>query len=310
MGSPLRFADPDGTLVDSYGYDEFGADLYDNQGLSQPFGFTGYAADGVSGTYFAQAREYDPRSSRMLSPDPHWDLGNMIYGDRWYAPAGAPVPDIGAMAQSGAPYIYAMNNPIRYIDPTGSKAGDKFTSSREAAIDWARENYGFTKYTRMEMHSYMLITWEEDADGNTSLYYTYTKASLGGFHAISGRKIYRDMAEASGAVVVGEIHSHPGGGAYGFSPHDKHTAERLGYPVYVVAPGKDGVYINKYFETREGYKEISIARNIKFKPLSQVEKDIVKERLQEKWDEHIKESHTCKCGNKAWPNEDNKGYSN
>ena len=31
---------------------------YDRQGEEQPFGYTGYRFDDVSGTYFAQAREY------------------------------------------------------------------------------------------------------------------------------------------------------------------------------------------------------------------------------------------------------------
>ena len=57
MGSPIRLADEEGILRDSYGYDEFGNDLYGNQGVAQPFGYTGYRHDQISGTYFAQARE-------------------------------------------------------------------------------------------------------------------------------------------------------------------------------------------------------------------------------------------------------------
>jgi RHS repeat-associated protein len=69
LGSPLRFIDGMGATIDSYGYDEFGADLYGNQGTAQPFGYTGYAMDSVAGTYFAQAREYVPTIGRFSGVD-------------------------------------------------------------------------------------------------------------------------------------------------------------------------------------------------------------------------------------------------
>ena len=69
LGSPLRIEGEDGRLRESYGYDEFGRDLYGNQGKVQPFGYTGYQHDIVAGTYFAQAREYERESGRFLSQD-------------------------------------------------------------------------------------------------------------------------------------------------------------------------------------------------------------------------------------------------
>ncbi|MDE5699119.1 MAG: hypothetical protein K2I96_17215 [Lachnospiraceae bacterium] len=51
--------------MSAYGYDEFGVDLYDpeaeqyrgkrysRRGERQPFGYTGYRHDDISGTYFA-----------------------------------------------------------------------------------------------------------------------------------------------------------------------------------------------------------------------------------------------------------------
>jgi len=69
LGSPLRFADAGGALVDSYAYDEFGNDLTRNQGAAQPFGYTGYRRDSLAGTYFAQAREYDPSAGRFTARD-------------------------------------------------------------------------------------------------------------------------------------------------------------------------------------------------------------------------------------------------
>jgi len=78
---------------------------------------------------------YDPRSSRMLSEDPHWNVGNMIYGDdpefvletdEDDDPLGlnkytykAYRPDYNAIMQSGNLYVYGLNNPVRFFDPSG-----------------------------------------------------------------------------------------------------------------------------------------------------------------------------------------------
>ena len=76
LGSPLRVLYATGR-GSAYGYDEFGNDLHDmhgadsfgtpyaKQGEEQPFGYTGYRYDGDSGTYFAQAREYDAGRGRF-----------------------------------------------------------------------------------------------------------------------------------------------------------------------------------------------------------------------------------------------------
>ena len=69
LGSPIRLMDQDGEAEESYGYDEFGQDLYGNQGMVQPFGYTGYQADRITGTYYAQAREYRAGLGRFAAVD-------------------------------------------------------------------------------------------------------------------------------------------------------------------------------------------------------------------------------------------------
>lgn len=89
--------------------------------ISQPFGFTGYMFDPIANTSFAQAREYKPEIGRFTSTDPHWHLGNMIYGDMnhepWEIHNGG--PDQFAIRQSGNLYDYTLGNPVNYIDPDG-----------------------------------------------------------------------------------------------------------------------------------------------------------------------------------------------
>ena len=69
LGSPLRIEDSAGTIKENYGYGAFGEDLYQNQGKMQPFGYTGYQRDEVSGTYYAQAREYLAENGRFAGQD-------------------------------------------------------------------------------------------------------------------------------------------------------------------------------------------------------------------------------------------------
>ena len=69
LGSPIRFIGADGILLDSYVYDEFGKDITGNQGIAQPFGYTGYCYDNIAETYFAQAREYEPLVGRFTARD-------------------------------------------------------------------------------------------------------------------------------------------------------------------------------------------------------------------------------------------------
>lgn len=124
-----------------YLQDELGSpSSYDRQGGEQPFGYTGYRYDEVSGTYFAQAREYQPENGRFTAEDVHWKAYNSTYGDKWESN----MPDLNAIRQSNNLYVYVMNNAVRYIDLLGAKAGDAFASMDDAAIDFAETTNGIS----------------------------------------------------------------------------------------------------------------------------------------------------------------------
>ena len=129
MGSPVRVSGYDGTesMTDgnhdataaylTYGYDEFGNDLartisreleedgipspYTMQGEGQPFGYTGYRYDTDSGTYFAQAREYQPEVGRFIAED------GKIY-----------IKYFNTISINQ--YIYCWNAPMTYTDLEGT----------------------------------------------------------------------------------------------------------------------------------------------------------------------------------------------
>ena len=97
LGSPIRLMG--GAQNTPLAYDEFGVLLVEVGNIDNPFGFTGYQMDSISGLYYAQARYYNPLISRMLSPDPV--KGNVVN------------------PQSINAYIYVLDNPLKYTDPLG-----------------------------------------------------------------------------------------------------------------------------------------------------------------------------------------------
>ena len=92
--------------------------------------YTVHPYDQVLGLYFAQARMYDAQGRRFLASDPHWNPGNMFYGDEPWVLAYINVPDITAIMQSSNLYVYVINNPVKWIDPSGLwMVGDDYLSA-------------------------------------------------------------------------------------------------------------------------------------------------------------------------------------
>ena len=92
LGSPIRLLGDEGNIAQVF--DEFGVTKFEND--TQPFGFTGYQWDKVSGLQYAQARYYSPVLGRFGAEDPIKDRIN------WYD--------------------YCGGNPINFIDPDGLRA--------------------------------------------------------------------------------------------------------------------------------------------------------------------------------------------
>lgn len=116
LGSPLHLGNAAGAVTEDYGYDVFGEDIYTEKDMiadsllcgKQPFGFTGYERDVVSGLYYAQARRYDAKNGRFTGRD-------IIKGN------------IGKL-QSQNEYSYCLGNPLAYVDKDG-KAPDRTDGS-------------------------------------------------------------------------------------------------------------------------------------------------------------------------------------
>ena len=188
LGSPLRVSGigaEEGTLSGrssylSYGYDEYGNDLgreleeegipnpYDVQGEEQPFGYTGYQYDEISGTYFAQAREYQLRNGRFTAED-------VVKGK-------------GIVPETLNQYNYCRNNSLLYVDFDGRDvwyfydpeafAGDKMEKEVEADIELLEEKYDTEVHTvTLNSREDFYNGWNAMEDGNIDAVLIYTHAN-------------------------------------------------------------------------------------------------------------------------------------
>ena len=81
------------------------------------FRYCGEYFDKETATVYLRARYYNPSTGRFISRD--------SFAGRRSDPLSLNL------------YTYCGNNPIRYIDPSGHKKGDKFKTMDEAAKDFA-----------------------------------------------------------------------------------------------------------------------------------------------------------------------------
>ena len=81
-----------------------------------PYLFNGKEMDEETGLYYYGARYYDARTSVWLSVDP-----------------------LAEKYPSWSPYVYAFNNPINYIDPSGMEGEDPPSKEKTKAIETAKK---------------------------------------------------------------------------------------------------------------------------------------------------------------------------
>ncbi len=91
--------DETGNITATYYYDAFGVVTEETGNANNPIRYAGYQYDEETGHYYLNARYYDPTIARFLTED------------TFKGYADDPL--------SLNLYTYCVNNPIRYIDPTG-----------------------------------------------------------------------------------------------------------------------------------------------------------------------------------------------
>ena len=99
LGSPVVITNSSGDVVKEYDYFPFGKISEETGSLANTHKFTGKELDNPTALYYFGARYYDPGIGRFITPDP-----------------GQPNLNDPQMLN---PYVYCLNNPLRYVDPTG-----------------------------------------------------------------------------------------------------------------------------------------------------------------------------------------------
>ena len=135
-GDVAFITDGSGAIVNTYSYNAYGTALICDEKVSNAFRYTGEYYDAESGLYYLRARYMNPETGTFTQEDTY--QGN-IYD-----------------ALSLHKYLYAQDNPVSYIDPTGNMC-----TLVEAAISvggWAMETAG--KIWAAVKAIKAIVTWE------------------------------------------------------------------------------------------------------------------------------------------------------
>jgi len=249
-GDVVSLVNEDGLLW-RYDYSAFGVERKvpgfgaERAKPNNPWRFNGEYLCSASGLVYLRNRWYEPRTGRFTQEDPYWNLGNMQDG-------------IWSIRQSSNLFAFGMNNPIRWIDPSGLSADDpshadaiipnawvhtlgpyaRFSSTTEAATDWGRNTFATSNFIGREQAA--IIFRMSSSNG---YFYSYTYSVEGttigvpspdALVHLPGWDIYNMPQMLTGTweygdytvTVVGLAHSHPNyigryneeTGSYSFDP--------------------------------------------------------------------------------------------
>ncbi|WP_372008773.1 RHS repeat-associated core domain-containing protein [Paenibacillus chitinolyticus] len=98
-GDVIELRDAGGALLNQYTYDLWGNPTMVQEKVSNPFGYSGEYWDNTAKLQYLRARWYDPGMGRFLNED--------TYQGQLNSPLSLNL------------YTYVLNNPLRYIDPSG-----------------------------------------------------------------------------------------------------------------------------------------------------------------------------------------------
>ncbi len=121
LGSVAAITDKNGKVAAKYDYEPFGR-FKETTGstINNPYTFTGREYDSETGLYFYRARYYDAKIGRFVSEDP-LNLAS-IQLPLNASPSASIIlslQDLLILPAKFHLYVYAGNNPVNLIDPTG-----------------------------------------------------------------------------------------------------------------------------------------------------------------------------------------------
>ncbi|WP_157468591.1 RHS repeat domain-containing protein [Desulfatibacillum aliphaticivorans] len=213
LGSSTVVTDDSGAVVEQADYRPFGEDRFYTGSVATPtpYKYTDQELDESTGLYNYDARHYDPAIGRFISPD-------------------SLIPNLYDPQQLN-PYAYCSNNPLRYTDPTGNKAGTPFSHPDMAMRDFAICYNGISINIGRELETQVFCV-NNYGDKKEYVYTTpmVNKATTGTIEIEAGQHVEK-LIHTHGEYLPGTDE--------GVSPGDKTAAENL-----EESPLKPGVKLN------------------------------------------------------------------
>ena len=161
-----------------------------------------------------------------MAEDTHWNPSNMIYGSD--PDKDNPIPDVSAIIQSSNLYTYSMNDPVNFVDPSGSaiiltgitsKNDERFVNLQlltddklDVDLKTGRVSYEKSKNVDREVASNLVRDVIDDA----------MKCEITIYNQSNGTT--RNMRDANGNVTKTQIFFNPN-----YSPSEWSYVEGEGY---------------------------------------------------------------------------------
>jgi RHS repeat-associated protein len=142
LGSPRMMTDQLGNVIWRQDYYAFGAD-YNTSATGNTHKFTGHVQDVATGQYYAKARYFTTNNGRWSQPEPLLK--------------GVPAKSFLGNPQKLNPYVYCLNNPIKFYDPNGLKI--QYAPELEEYIKQAKKSKTFSKmFENLDKDETILLT--------------------------------------------------------------------------------------------------------------------------------------------------------
>gem|GEM_PF-2575922 len=106
LGDVVALMNQAGQVLRRYRYSAFGVEFDQDQADTNPWRYRGEYFDTETGMIYLRARFMNPRTGRFITADPHWGVHNMQNC-------------VLSMLQAGNLFLYTLNNPLKWIDPSG-----------------------------------------------------------------------------------------------------------------------------------------------------------------------------------------------
>ncbi|MFX3646855.1 MAG: polymorphic toxin-type HINT domain-containing protein [Paenibacillus sp.] len=182
-GDITELRDVNGELLNRYDYDIWGNTLSKEEKVHNPFRYSGELWDDTTELQYLRARWYNPAEGRFLNED--------TYNGELDDPLTQNL------------YTYVLNNPLRYVDPTGNKQCEGATTCEGDSVETKLRNM---IYNKLQAGSYNNVDQFAYDIGTLMIHIDQKKAGLT-FNADT-RNLYRKMAKLAVYGAENEVRTY------------------------------------------------------------------------------------------------------